>query len=157
MPLLNGFVLFYVTSPYISQVAQQESLQSRWDNGNLIISRPSAGAFHGEPIIIQTHVDRVYFSYFSVLQPRATCVFHSLVVIQPNQHAANQQLMLMGILQLQCLMAGFPFHYERVVQEQRTSTWLVIIYFEVLEVQGSTQLFFQDVLNLMSLEVFQQW
>ena len=98
-----------------------------------------------------------FFSVFFGASAKRQLFFHSLVVIQPNQHAANQQLVLMGILQLQCLMAGFPFHYERVVQEQRTSTWLVIIYFEVLEVQGSTHMFFQDVLNLMCLEVFQQW
>ena len=41
------------------QVAQQENLQSRWDSGNLIISRPAGGPSYGEPIIIQTHVDMV--------------------------------------------------------------------------------------------------
>ena len=42
-----------------------------------------------------------------------------------------------------------------------TGTWLVIVYSEVLELQGSAQMFFQDVLSLMCLEpnpeVFQQW
>jgi hypothetical protein len=61
-------------------------------------------------------------------------------------------------------MAGFPFHFERVVQEQKLAhgcTWLVTVYSEVLELQGSAQMFFQDVLNLMCLETnpeaFRQW